>query len=100
MENPRPLRRLPWCEDGKPVYLSADTDGLLSRIADDIEARQIQSAAQVLALATPMLALGQATPPEATWIARRLGESLRDALAVAESRGVRLGIVDGEAELH
>lgn len=100
MENRRALRRLPWSEDGKPAYLSGDPNGLVSRLADSIEARQIRSATQVLTLATPMLALGQATPLEATWIARRLAESLRDSLAVAESRGVRLGIVESEAEFR
>jgi hypothetical protein len=86
-----PLRRLPWTEDGRPAFLSGN-DGPVSRLADEVEAQQVEAAAVVLALAREMLASGRMTLPEATWVNRRLTECLRDALDVAESRGARLGL--------
>jgi hypothetical protein len=99
MENPAALRRLPWTEDGKPSYLSGASDGPISRLADAVEARQAEAAAVVLSLADRTLTADRLTQAEAVWVARRLAECLRDVLNVAESRGVRLGLLDGEAEL-
>lgn len=46
-----PLRLLPWTTpEGKPCYLSTDSSASrLSRLADDLEAAQLDSGAQVLA---------------------------------------------------
>ncbi|MDH6225960.1 hypothetical protein [Streptomyces sp. MJP52] len=90
-EKDAPLRRLPWTEDGRPAYLSGD-GGPVSRLADAVEAQQLETAAVVLALAGEMLASGRMTLLEATWVNRRLTECLRDALDVADSRGTRLGL--------
>ncbi|MEU3554443.1 hypothetical protein [Streptomyces fragilis] len=90
-DEPTPLRRLPWTEDGRPAFLSGD-DGPVSRLADAVEAQQLDTAATVLALARETLASGRMTLLEATWVNRRLTECLHDALHVAESRGARLGL--------
>ncbi|WP_246102952.1 hypothetical protein [Streptomyces piniterrae] len=87
------LRRLPWDgPEGKPTYLS--TDGghcLLSRLADQVEREQLDTAQTVVRLARDMLdGTNVAAPDEVRFAAIRLIECLTDTLRVAEARGASL----------
>jgi hypothetical protein len=90
-------RLLPWItEDGKACYLSPRSEGgVLSAMADAMEAEQIRDGREVLAQSRGLLEnpdkLG---PHELKFIACRVVENLADALRVAESRGIRLGVED------
>ncbi|MFE7244671.1 hypothetical protein [Streptomyces sp. NPDC057580] len=86
------LRLLPWSgPDGKPCFLSTDdTNGYLSRLADNIEAIQLGLAAKLLDHASEELSNEEADPEELRSLATELTEALRDTLRVAESRGHRL----------
>ncbi|MCI3240579.1 MULTISPECIES: hypothetical protein [Streptomyces] len=88
---PTAPRLLPWAgEEGKPCYLiSDDVGGPLSRLADATESIQLGMGAELLAHAGDLLPC--APPGELRFLAERLAEALRDALRVAESRGLRLG---------
>ncbi len=94
-----PLRLLPWLSlDGKTCYLVADDNGggYLSRLADDLEATQLATAADVLGLARPLLDDPASPYTEIRYAGLRLAECLTDALRVAESRGMRLPEPDAE----
>ncbi|WP_342751767.1 hypothetical protein [Streptomyces cahuitamycinicus] len=81
------MRLLPWSgPEGKASYLITDgRGGRLSRLADVIEATQIDMGAQLLAHAEDLLP--DATEVQLRFLAERLTEALRDILRVAESRG-------------
>lgn len=85
-------RLLPWTTpEGKPCYLSTDDDhSLLSRIADDIEAAQLDSGEQVLAGARAVLGDRKAGERAVRFALTRATESLEDVLRVAISRGGRI----------
>ncbi|MFE2050232.1 hypothetical protein ACFXAS_17195 [Streptomyces sp. NPDC059459] len=87
-----PLRLLPWTTpEGNPCYLSTDDGrGLMSRIADDIEAAQLDSGEQVLAGARAVLADRKAGERAVRFALTRATESLEDVLRVAVSRGRRI----------
>jgi len=92
------LRLLPWTTpDGRPCYLSPDPSGKghVTRLADDVEAMQMDTAVDVLEHATEVLDDPDSPPREVLFAGKRLSECLRDAVRVAESRGRRLGIEDG-----
>jgi hypothetical protein len=95
LENPR---LLPWTTpEGKPCYLSADgDDSLLSRLADDVEAAQLNSAEQVLAGARAVLADAKAGERAVRFALTRVVESLADVLRVATSRGARIPAPAGQ----
>jgi len=86
------LRLLPWTTpDGKPCYLSTDSDrSMLSRLADEIEAAQLDSGEQVLAGAREVLADAGAGERAVRFALTRAAECLEDALRVAVSRGGRI----------
>lgn len=86
------LRLLPWSgPDGKPCFLSTDdSNGYLSRLADNTEAIQLGLAAGLLDHATEELSNEEAAPEELRSLATELTEALRDTLRVAKSRGHRL----------
>ncbi|MGW4628767.1 hypothetical protein [Streptomyces rubiginosohelvolus] len=88
------IRVLPWkTQDGKECLLqSDDAGGVLSRLADDMEAAQLSIGTKVLSHAHELLSNPRATEPEMRYLARQLVECLGDALRVAESRGGRLGV--------
>jgi hypothetical protein len=75
--------------------MSASEGGVLSAMADAMEAHQMRDAREVLAQARGLLEnpdkLG---PHELRFIACRVVENLADAVRIAESRGIRLGISD------
>ncbi|MFI8947987.1 hypothetical protein ACIGO6_15945 [Streptomyces sp. NPDC053750] len=87
-----PLRLLPWTTpEGKPCYLSTDSGhSRLSRLADDIEAAQLDSGEQVLAGARAVLGDRKAGEPAVRFALARATEALEEVLRVAVSRGRRL----------
>lgn len=70
------------------------TDGTaspLSRLADEVEAQQIETATVIRELALSMIVdLENPTPDEVRFLVRRLCESITDLLRIAESRGDRI----------
>lgn len=87
-----PLRLLPWTTpEGNPCYLSTDDSrSLLSRLADDVEAAQLDSGEQVLAGARAVLSDRKAGERAVRFALTRATESLEDVLRVAVSRGGRV----------
>jgi hypothetical protein len=83
------LRLLPWSgPEGKPCYLSTDDrDGYMSRLADNIEAEQLDTAAELLKQATETLGDEPTDPEDLQLLAKELTGALRDVLRVATSRG-------------
>ncbi|MBK3633647.1 hypothetical protein JHN52_11940 [Streptomyces sp. MBT97] len=91
-------RLLPWSNlDGNPCYLVTDDIGSrLSRMADDVEAVQLDMAGDLLGHAADLLGDGRATAPQLRFLAARLTESLHDVHRVARSRGARLSVPDDD----
>ncbi|KQX37487.1 hypothetical protein ASD97_07215 [Streptomyces sp. Root63] len=89
MTTPNELRLLPWSGPGdKPCYLSTDDpDGYMSRLADNIEAVQLGTAAELLEMASERLADDDAEPIELRHLGHALTGALKDVLRVAVSRG-------------
>ncbi|MFH8517498.1 hypothetical protein ACH4CE_20850 [Streptomyces gelaticus] len=81
------LRLLPWSgPDGKPCYLSADDRGShMSRLADNIEAVQLGTAAELLEQAFETLDDQDAALEEMRCLAKELTGALQDVLRVATS---------------
>lgn len=88
------LRLLPWSgPEGKPCYLSTDDKGgYMSRLADNIEADQLDAAAALLANASATLDDQDANPEDLRRLTGELTETLRDVLRIATSRGHLLGV--------
>lgn len=87
------MRLLPWNgPDGKPCYLSTDKEGgYLSRLADDMEAAQLDTAEELLRHTNDLLnGPAEAAARELRFCVHRLCEALRDVLRIAESRGGRV----------
>jgi hypothetical protein len=94
-------RLLPWSNlDGNPCYLLTDNAGTghLSRIADDVEAVQLDMADDLLDHAADLLGDVKATAPQLRFLAARLTESLHDVHRIARSRGARLPVPHGDEE--
>jgi hypothetical protein len=93
MTAPNELRLLPWSgPEGKPCYLStADKDGYMSRLADNIEAVQLGTAAELLEQAYDTQ---EADPEALRRLAKELTGTLRDVLRIATSRGHLLAVSD------
>ncbi|WP_406421673.1 hypothetical protein OH809_16490 [Streptomyces sp. NBC_00873] len=86
-------RLLPWLGPaGQRSYLVTDHGGRshLSRLADEMEAVQLQAGDILLSHAADILKDENVKPWELRYLSARLYEALRDALRVAESRGNRL----------
>lgn len=83
------LRLLPWSgPGGNPCYLSTDDrGGFMSRLADNIEAVQLGTAAMLLEQASKTLDDQDADPEEKQRLAKELTGALRDVLRIAISRG-------------
>lgn len=98
MTAPNELRLLPWSgPEGKPCYLSTDDrDGYMSRLADNIEAVQLGTAAQLLEQASDTLDEHDASLADLRRLTKELTGALRDVLRVAASRGHLLAV----SELH
>ncbi|MFD3573816.1 hypothetical protein [Streptomyces sp. NPDC058644] len=91
-----PHRLLPWTTDtGKPCHLLSDSpEGLLSRLADNLEEAITGVAEGVLRETTKTLKDPLASRAEMEYSAIRLAECLTDVLRVAESRLRRLPVVE------
>lgn len=89
MTAPNELRLLPWSgPDDKPCYLSTDDwGGYVSRLADNIEAVQLGTAAELLEEASETLDDQDAALEEVRRLAKELTGALRGVLRVATSRG-------------
>ncbi|MFE2277208.1 hypothetical protein ACFXAE_08070 [Streptomyces sp. NPDC059454] len=94
------LRLLPWSSpDGKPCFLANGSgDGYVSRLADEMEARQLADGLDVLGRARLVLEDPMSPYAELRYAGIRLTECLADALRVAESRGRRLPSADDNTE--
>ncbi|CAM5704146.1 hypothetical protein [Streptomyces purpurascens] len=94
MTAPNELRLLPWSgPEGKPCYLSTDDNGgYMSRLADNIEAVQLGTAAELLEEASDTIVDQEAGPEDLRRLARELSGALRDVLRVATSRGHLLAL--------
>ncbi|WP_326753185.1 hypothetical protein OHB56_17985 [Streptomyces sp. NBC_01635] len=86
------LRLLPWLSaEGKPCFLvPGEEGGIVSRLADEKEARQLADGLDVLRSARRVLDDPLTPNVEVRYAALRLTECLADVLRVAESRGRRL----------
>ncbi|MCX4771186.1 hypothetical protein [Streptomyces sp. NBC_01285] len=89
MTEPNEMRLLPWTgPEGKPCYLSTDDQGgYISRLADNVEAVQLGTAAELLEMASESLADEDAKPIELRRLGHALTGALKDVLRVAASRG-------------
>ncbi|NIY65410.1 MULTISPECIES: hypothetical protein [Streptomyces] len=93
-------RLLPWPGPaGQRCYLvsDAESEGYLSKLADEMEAVQLQMGTELIGHARLMLSDRKADARELRYLSNRLVEALQDALRIAESRGGRLPVPD-EAE--
>ncbi|MDX3571973.1 hypothetical protein [Streptomyces sp. ID05-47C] len=70
--------------------MTDDSGSRLSRLADDLEALQLATGADVLVLARTVLDDHASPYAEVRYAGLRLAECLTDTLRVAESRGMRL----------
>jgi hypothetical protein len=93
------LRLLPWSgPEGKPCYLSTDDRrGYLSRLADNIEAVQLGTAAELLEQASETLDDQDGDREEMRRLAEELTGALRDVLRVATSRGHLLAVSEAHS---
>ncbi|MBB1245511.1 hypothetical protein GL263_18380 [Streptomyces durbertensis] len=82
--------------EGKPCFLTSSGDGYVSRLADEMEAVQLAMGENVLDHARTVLEDPNASDAELRYTGHRLAECLKDALRVAESRGMRLSVSDDE----
>ncbi|MGW2323221.1 hypothetical protein ACWDBP_34680 [Streptomyces sp. NPDC001233] len=96
MTAPDELRLLPWSgPEGKPCYLyTDDRAGYVSRLADNIEAVQLGTAAELLEQTPEILDDQDADPEDLRRLAKELTGALRDVLRVATSRGDFLAVSD------
>ncbi|WP_406479290.1 hypothetical protein [Streptomyces platensis] len=91
------IRLLPWSSpDGKPCFLAGDGNGYVSRLADEMEEVQLDSAAELGEEAHRILAGRAWTPGEIHLLALELASSLANVRRVAESRGARLSVPDDD----
>lgn len=103
MDQATRLRLLPWpSPNGGPAYTPDDSpEGVISRLADELEDRQEQSAQFVLKLSGEMLEMSrdrELTLEESAYIINRLREALADVLRIAESREGRLTLPEESAD--
>lgn len=96
MTAPNTLRLLPWSgPEDKPCYLSTDDgEGYMSRLADNIEAVQLGTAAELLERAFDSFDDQDADREDLRRLVREMAGALRDVLRVATSRGDLLAVSD------
>ncbi|MGW3632269.1 hypothetical protein ACWD7F_19250 [Streptomyces sp. NPDC005122] len=94
------LRRLPFAgPTGGSVYVqSSDPGGVVSRMADEVELRRVDGASVFLAVLGSILEAGTVSDAEARVFLDIAAGHLNDVIAVAESRGDRLGILDDDED--
>ncbi|OEV04018.1 hypothetical protein AN219_37550 [Streptomyces nanshensis] len=96
-----PLRRLPWdTPSGNACYLSTDNPyGLLSTMADEVEAEMLRDGTKVLNGAKAVISDPKAGEEALRRALKSATEALHDVLRVAESRGTQLSLPEGAIEL-
>ncbi|MEV7702100.1 hypothetical protein AB0O59_03565 [Streptomyces sp. NPDC088922] len=89
MTTPNELRLLPWSGPGdKPCYLSTDDpDGYIARLADSIEAIQLDTASELVEGASEALENQDTSLDEMRCLVNELTGVLRDIFRIATSRG-------------
>ncbi|MEV0115108.1 hypothetical protein AB0H77_17940 [Streptomyces sp. NPDC050844] len=93
-------RLLPWSTpEGKPCYLSSDGSGYLARVADNIESVQLGMAGDLLDHVAELLNDGKATADQLRFTLACMSQALRDTKRIADSRGSRLPVPDGDPGL-
>ncbi|MFD3485142.1 hypothetical protein [Streptomyces sp. NPDC058665] len=102
MTAPNELRLLPWSGPGdKPCYLSTDDpDGYMSRLADNIETVQLDTANELLEEASEALDNRDTSLDEMRCLVKELTGALRDIVRVATSRGRLLATSDPRESAH
>ncbi|MFI1199178.1 hypothetical protein ACH4VR_06885 [Streptomyces sp. NPDC020883] len=101
MTNPMDTARLlPWTSpDGKPCYLlGGNGTGYVSRLADKVEAEQMNSAAKLIEEACGILTDCTWSPGEIHLLAVELNHHLAKVHRVSESRGARLLLLESDPE--
>ncbi|MER7984129.1 hypothetical protein ABTY53_00775 [Streptomyces noursei] len=95
-------RLLPWSSpEGKPCYLLGGTGtGYVSRLADRVEAEQMDAAAECVEEAGDVLAGRAWTPGELHLLAVELNVHLARVHRVSESRGARLVQLESDLDEH
>ncbi|MER5193417.1 hypothetical protein ACWD3J_01810 [Streptomyces sp. NPDC002755] len=93
------LRLLSWSgPDDKPCYLcTVDGDGYMSRLADNIESEQLETATDLLMQAAETLGDEHAGLEDMQLLAKELTGALRDVLRVATSRGHLLEVSEPQS---
>ncbi|MFF2812413.1 hypothetical protein ACFVT2_35605 [Streptomyces sp. NPDC058000] len=92
MSEARAPRLLPWVSpEGKTCFVLGDGEGFVSRMADRVEAVQLDMADELVAHADGMLGEPKLSERELRFLAGNLTCALRDVRRVAVSRGARLG---------
>jgi len=88
------MRLLPWSgPEGKPCYLSTDDlRGYISRLADNVEAVQLGTAAELLEEVSKTLDDQDKDLTDLRRLVHDLTGALRDVLRVATSRGHLLAV--------
>jgi len=94
MTTPNEMRLLPWSgPEGKPCYLSTDDlRGYISRLADNVEAVQLGTAAELLEEVSKTLDDQDKDLTDLRRLVHDLTGALRDVLRVATSRGHLLAV--------
>ncbi|WP_344582310.1 hypothetical protein [Streptomyces lunalinharesii] len=89
-------RLLPWVSpEGKTCFVLGDGEGFVSRMADQVEAVQLDMADDLVAHAEGMLGESKVSERELRFLVGHLVWALRDVRRVAVSRGARLGASGG-----
>ncbi|MEU3128398.1 hypothetical protein ABZ804_09480 [Streptomyces sp. NPDC047726] len=88
MTSPNELRLLPWSgPEGKPCYLSTDDpDSYMSRLADSIEAIQLDTASELVEEASEAVDNQNTSLDEMRCLVKELTGALQDVYRVATSR--------------
>ncbi|WP_275464222.1 hypothetical protein [Streptomyces noursei] len=96
MSEVRAPRLLPWVSpEGKTCFVLGDGEGFVSRMADRVEAVQLDMADKLATHADGMLGESRLSERELRFLAGNLTRALRDVCRVAVSRGARLGASGG-----
>ncbi len=87
------IRLLPWgIRTAKTSILVTDSgEGVLPRIADEVESALLTSAVEVATCARILLASPRVSAAELRFTLLRMAEALNDVLRIAESRSERSG---------
>ncbi|MGA6159247.1 hypothetical protein ACPEIC_38565 [Stenotrophomonas sp. NPDC087984] len=92
-------RLLPWNgANGQPCHLVPGEEGTghVSKLADEMEAFHLHMATELVGHALDLLGNPKAEVEELRFLSNRMIEALRDVLRIAESRGLRLDLPEGD----